>query len=525
MKIRSLALCLLAAAACRSSSSSNTPDAPNGNNPDAPNGGGTTIYDIQDPSNKVAVGAMVDVHDVVVTAIDAYGAKTGAFWIEEKAGGAYSGVEVFNAPAAQVAALKVGDVVTVTGAEKAEFALASDTSGRTTTELEPPKGGAISVTKTADGTVPDAAPVDALAIGMMAKQADQDAEWEKWEGVRIKVSSVAVISSAKPVPSKTPDPTFQSFDITGPLTVESSLAAFPTSGTPAVGPQFGDCLGSITGIGDYFFQWNLLPTATADVASGGSGCPAAETGSACTDTIDNDANGHADCLDYSCMLDQTQQATCIKGVTVHDVDTGAQPVGTGVKLATACVTAVDSSGKNLWVADAGQAAVDTGVYVFRGGNATAVTGIAQGTQVSVDLAVVSPYHGLMELAGIPGAASGTSPGVTNLNGQPCKVTALATTLATLADTTMTNHYAGSLVTLSNVKVTATTGTGAKTIYTLSDGTKTIEMGVQIFDPKPQVNVTCYATLTGIATWDTSPNPSVPMILPTLTGAVPGGTCP
>lgn len=527
MKLRSLAIVLLATAACRGSSSTNTPDAP-GNNPDGTvNPDDVSIYDIQDPSNKVAVGAMVNVRGVVVTAIDNFGAKVGNLWIEEPGGGAYSGVEVFKADPTQVAALAVGDLVDITGAEKAEFALATDTSGRTTTELEPPSGGAIVVTKTGTGTVPSPGAVDALMIGQMADKTAQDAEWEKWEGVLITVSNVGVISGTKQVGGSMPDPTFQSFNVTGPLTVESSLAAFPTTGAPAVGPQFGDCESGITGIGDYFFQWNLLPRATAEVATGGSGCPIAETGAtACGDNVDNDANGHADCGDYSCDL---SVASCVKGATVNDVDTGAAnaPAGGAVNVDGVFVVAVDSANKNLWVADSLAAAQDHGVYVFRGTGMTTTTlpaGTVAGAKVNVDLTAVSPFHGLMELGKIPGATT-ASPGITVVAPPAGQPTALATTLAALADTTMTSHFAGSLVTLSNVKVTATAGTGTKIIYTISDGTKTMEMGIQINDPKPVVNTTCYKTLTGIATWDTSPNPSVPMILPLVGGSLPGGTCP
>jgi hypothetical protein len=522
MKIRSLAIALLATAACRSSSSSNTPDAPNGGGPDAPNGGGTTIYDIQDPSNKVQVGAMVNVQNVVVTAIDAYGAKTGAFWIEEKGGGAYSGVEVFGADASQVAALKVGDVVSVTGAQKAEFALPADTSGRTTTELEPPKGGAITVMKTADGTVPDAAPVDALAIGMMKDKTAQDAEWEKWEGVRIKVTNVGVISSTKPIGGSTPDPTFQSFDVTGPLTVESSLAAFPTSGTPAKGPQFGDCLGSITGIGDYFFQWNLLPTATADIATGGSGCPVAETGAtACGDGIDNDANGHADCGDFSC---DTSVPSCVKDTTIAAINMGTIKPGDAVKLTGKYVVAIGTNG-TFWIADDLAAATYGGIEAYKVAPTTLPAGMMVGSQIDIDLTYVSPFNGLLEVAKVPGS----TPTITvqkPLAGVP---TAVATSISTLADATNGPPYVGSLVTITNAKVTmvTTTGTGSsmKTIYTLSDGTKTIEMGEDLFKSGATMNA-CYASITGVASLDTSPKPSLPLLLPRSAADLKlGGTCP
>ena len=73
----------------------------------------------------------VTLKGVVVTAIDNYGGKTGDFWVEEPDGGAFSGVHVFGAPLDQVAALAVGDVVDITGAQKDEFALIDgDTLGQ-----------------------------------------------------------------------------------------------------------------------------------------------------------------------------------------------------------------------------------------------------------------------------------------------------------------------------------------------------------------------------------------------------------
>jgi predicted extracellular nuclease len=514
MKTRSIALALLVASAC-GRSNSNTPDAPPGGGPDAPSSDDTSIYDIQDPSNKVAVGAMVNIRGVVITAIDTYGTKTGTFWIEEPAGGAYSGVLVYGAAANDVVNLQVGDLVDVTGGQKAEFALASDTSGRTTTEIEKPTGGAISVTKVGTGTVPPPMVVDALTIGQMATQPERDAEWEKWEGVLISVSNVGVISSTKTF-GATPGPDSDEFTVTGPLVVESTLAAFPgTTGTPP-GPQYGDCEMGITGIGDYFFDWLLEPRATTEITTGGTGCPVPETGvAACSDSIDNDANGHADCFDYTCMLDAAAGPMCTKAATVHDINTAATnaPVGTSVTLHNVCVVAVDATKQNIWVQDAGNAALDTGVYVFRGSKSTALT-VTAGSVVSVDTTVILPYHGLMELTGIPGATT-ASPNVVDA-GDNCTPVALSVPIATLADTTMTKHYAGSLVKVAATKltVTAVTGTGTAKRYTLSDGTTNIEVGTQIYDINVATpNTTCYSSMTAVATLDTSPNPSVPELQP------------
>jgi predicted extracellular nuclease len=515
MKARSIALALLVASACGRGGNGNTPDAPGGG-PDSPSSDDTSIYDIQDPSVplKVPDGAMVNIRGVVITAIDMYGSKTGTFWIEEPAGGAYSGVMVYGAAANDVVNLQVGDLVDVTGGQKKEFALAADTSGRTTTEIEKPTGGAIMVAKVGTGTVPPPMVVDALAIGRMATQAERDAEWEKWEGVLISVSNLGVISSTKTF-GATPGVDSEEFTVTGPLVVESTLAAFPgTTGTPP-GPQFGDCEMNITGIGDYFFDWLLEPRATSEITTGGTSCPAAETGiAACTDGVDNDANGHADCFDYSCMLDAAAGAMCTKAATVHDIDTSATnaAVGTSVTLANVCLVAIDAAKQNLWVQDAAGAAVDTGLYVFRGSKSAALA-LTVGTTVNISTSVILPYHGLMELTGIPGATT-ASPNVVDA-GDNCTPVALSVPIATLADTTMIKHYAGSLVKVSATKltVTAVTGTGTTKRYTLSDGTTNIEVGTQIYDINATAGATCFSAMTAVATVDTSPNPSVPELQP------------
>ena len=103
-------------------------------------------------------------------------------------------------------------------------------------------------------------------------------------------------------------------------------------------------------------------------------------------------------------------------------------------------------------------------------------------------------------------------------GAPGVPTAATTTLATLADATNGKPYIGSLVKITATKftVTAVTGTGTAKRYTLSDGTTNISMGGFIYDPNATTS-SCYSSITAIMTLDTSPNPSVPMILPTKVG--------
>jgi hypothetical protein len=516
MKIRTLALTLAAVAACRGSSSDH-PDASN-TNPDGVNGGDVTIYDVQNPDNRVAVGATVDLKGVVVTAIDNYGNKKGNFWVQEPGGGEYSGVLVFKADPTVVGSLAIGDLVDVTGGVKSEFALSGtggDTSGRTTTEIEPASGGAITVTKVGTGAAPAPIVVDALKIGQLGAGAAQDAEWEKYEGVLITVNNVAVIGSTKAIGGKTPDPTFNSFTITGGLLVESSLAAFPgTTGTP-VGPQFGDCMGSVTGVGDYFFNWIVEPRTTAEIAVGGTSCPPPESdATACGDGIDNDGNGHADCADFSCDL---AVASCVKTSSITNINNGTTAVGAAVNLSGVYVTALDTAKKNIWVADALAGATNGGILAYNLAGTAPPGNLQVGSQVSIGNVYVSSYHGLKELSKIPGGTPTFTVDMPKA-GDP---TALAATIANLTDATAGPTYVGALVTISNAKVTAVNGK----VYTISDGTHTMELAGYLYDPKPAMGA-CIKTITGAMTLDTTPNPSVPMLEPRTQADITaaGGAC-
>ncbi|MBS1124829.1 MAG: hypothetical protein H6Q90_7057, partial [Deltaproteobacteria bacterium] len=116
MRISILASLGLSLLACRGSGGSGD-DQPG---VDAPVGGSVTIQAVQ--NDTMPKGTAVELHGVVVTAIDAFGARTGDMWVEEVGGGAFSGVKMFGVPLDQLAALTVGDLVDVTNAEKDEFA-------------------------------------------------------------------------------------------------------------------------------------------------------------------------------------------------------------------------------------------------------------------------------------------------------------------------------------------------------------------------------------------------------------------
>lgn len=286
--------------------------------PDAPPGGAVTIMQIQ--ADAMPVGTAVEVRGVIVTAIDKYGERTGDFFVQDPAGGPFSGIKVFAAPVDQVAALTVGDVVDITNAEKDEFALTSDTSGRKVTELKGAAGGMMVVTKKSAGTVPAPAAVDAKALAAMTK-AEREAEWEKWEGVLVKVTNARQLADTRAFDSTDPGDDAYEFRITGIARVQSGLAAL--NGDAA----FGVCYDSITGVGDYFFNDLLLPRSAADLVTGGAGCnPMANN------------------------ITEAQTGTNVELAQLTDV----------------FVTAVSFNKKNYWVSTSLTAASNEGIYVFRG---------------------------------------------------------------------------------------------------------------------------------------------------------------
>jgi hypothetical protein len=419
-KLLLLSASFAAFAGCRGSDTNTTID---GNpNTDSPIGGSVKVSDVQNLA--MAPGTAVTLKGVVVTAIDKFGAKQGNIFVADPGGGAFSGVMVFGAPAAQVGLIKVGDIVTIEGAKKDEFVLMKngtpvDMTGRTTTELSPITGGQLTVTKTGTGTVPAPAMVDAAAIAMMDRTG-QDAEWEKWEGVLITVTNVTALSAPKVIGGTTPDPSFKSFNITGFAKAESGLADFP------VGLAAGDCLASITGMGDYFFDYLIQPRSGGEVVTGGSGCAPIQTS------------------------------------TVAMIQTGATAPGSNVKLTDVFVTA--NGGRGIWVADALAGAVNNGVYLFTGADPAFPIGTKVnvfGTTTEFD---VSPPVGdkLTEIKGPSltlSAAAGAAP------------TPLATTAAIAGDIGVAGEpLEGVLVSIPTLKVTAVNGTGATAKITMVDKT-------------------------------------------------------
>jgi len=441
--LASLGLSLLA---CRGGGGGGGDDV---NPPDMPPPGGQVhIQDVQNDS--MPKGTAVSLKGVVVTAIDAFGARTGDLWIEEAGGGEFSGVKVFGAPLDQVAQLAPGDIVDVTNAEKDEFALSSDTSGRTTTELKGAAGGMISITKTGTGTVPTAVTVDALAIDTLADQAAKDAEWEKWEGVLINVTNARQLTDTAPFSGGAQDQ-FK-FSATGQLDVESVLADL---GTDAVK---GVCFQTLSGIGDYFFQHLLLPRATGDLAPGGTGCAAEPNPTIAT-------------------ISEVQAGTVTGVVELDDV----------------FVTGISFNKRSFYASTSLTAAPNEGVFVF--GSVALAADVVVGAKVKIT-GTVQEFNddtmggSLTEIIGPSVVVTAGTPGTV--------VAATGKTAAQLLDASTAPTFESVLVTLSDVKITAIGNAANGFVASGAQGAQAFGMGTDVLR-FVATDVDCYTTITGFWT--------------------------
>lgn len=473
---------VLFAAACRDSGGSTSK--PDGNVPTGP----VTIFDIQTPG-ELPTGTVVDLEGVVVTAIDTYGARTGNIWVQEPDGGAYSGVLIFGVSLDQVTQLTVGDIVNVSGAEVTEFALMEDMSGRKTTELVPPQGGVITVTKVSSGTALAPASVDALAIAALP-QAERDAEWEKWEGVLIRLSGVTQTSPVSPISG---DDMFREFRVNGGLRVDESLAMFPE------GLTSDTCLASVTGIGDYFFNYKVLPRSTSELEVGGA-CPLENSAVLCGDDLDNDLDGFMDCEDVGCQLDPANG--CQTATTIAQIQSGA--VTGPVSVNNVVVTALSFDKKHLWIADAATSALGQGVYVFRGAAATALPAeFVPGAVVNVSGTVAERNNDA--IGDTVTQLAGASVSVTYVGPGPVP-TPLASNsaLSTMVDPVAGEPYEGVLVSLQNVTIDTAADPNAFYVGRMSANGVTFLFDDDILRVTDAA-ATCFASVVGIWTYQVFDN--------------------
>jgi hypothetical protein len=419
------------------------------------------IQDIQ--NDAMPTETPVAMKGVVVVAIDGYG-FTGDLYVAEPEGGPFSGIKIFSPPVDQISALKPGDLVDVTGVIKREACLAANPcgsvtfmEGETPTQLVAAATGSINIKKVGTGTVPTPALVDAKAIAELSSE-ERTAEWEKWEGVLVKIVNARQLNDVKPFGSN-PGPDQTEFRITGVARVQSKLVELP--GTAVV----GTCYESITGIGDWFFNYYFMPRTADDLVAGG-----------------NDCNPMVD------SIKALQEAS-----TEPEL----------VKLTDVYVSAVAYNKKNLWVSSSMAAGPDTGVYVFRG---TGMSTTALPTDV-VAGAKVTIYGSGAEFDGQNGGdtlTQVTSPSI-NVMAPPSGQVAAVTgkTVSELLVPSTGEAYEGVLVTLTNVKVTTVGTMGNNFISDLAQypGNVAFKADNDIYQVVAGDANKCFASITGIWTYN------------------------
>jgi predicted extracellular nuclease len=468
--------------------------------------GGMTIQEIQTPPGP-GIGSPVELHGVVVTAVDRYGGRQGNFYVQEPTGGPYSGVLVFTANTSAVDNLEPGDVVSLTNAVVDEFAY-MDPSGRTVTELGDPTGGMMTITETGTAEIPAPQTVDPRML------ASSDDEAEKWEGVLIRLENVAVTQSPQGVSST--DDTLKEMSVSGPFRVGSSLAELADS------IALNDCYASITGIGDYFYNYKVLHRSAADLVTG-SGCPAQEEGAtACGNGTDDDADGFSDCADFSC---QATVPSCTMAAEITAIQTGTVPVNTRVRLENVIVTAINDSDddKVIWVQD-GAGAPNNGIAVFFG-----TTAIPAGLLLGDDVTLEGSVREFYMRTEVDIARDGSNNAVITKNATGTPVTPLDVTLATLATPSSAEPYEGVLVKVTNVSVVSANPDTPSDYNEWTVGTPSLPLriGNDMLGTRPVgvVDGACYSTIAGVFDYNFSNYKIEPRSVTTPADVVLGAGCP
>ncbi len=460
-----------------------------------------TIYQVQ--IGTIGNGEAVTLRGDVVVAIDNYGDSRGSIWIAEPDehatfGRAFGGVQVFTTDIGQVIGLAVGDLVDVEGGSVDEFALncdepdvdCSDTL-QTLTEIS----GTLTIIRVGEGTVPD--PVVVLPQDLAA----DPNEAEKWESVLIKFDNVAVTSGLRDVGS---DTTLKEMRVTGPFRVQSALAGLGDVARD-------DCYTSITGLGNYFFDYKMLPRSANDIvkAADTSSCLYETQAADCDDGLDNDFDGFADCVDFSCQ--DANPALCTEDGTVVEIQDGTFGENLRVALTGVVVTAVSDDTIDLWVQDAGSSADYNGVHVYRGDGASVLT-VAVGDVVDVT-GNVNEFYDETQLVVDPALSDVT------VTGTGAVTVRTGLTPSMLSDDVAAEPYEGMLVEIANAPVVLMNdGFGN---FTVGITGETLNIDNFIFDFTLPAKGVCYATITGVAGYAFSERKLYPRDANDL---VTGGTC-
>jgi hypothetical protein len=268
----------------------------------------------------------------------------------------------------------------------------------------------------------------------------------------------------------------------------------------------GTCLASITGLGDYFFDYHLLPRGEADIVTGGTMCPPPEMDVAqCTDMVDNDHNGFTDCQDFSCQ--GVMGVDCAQDTSIVMIQNGTVLSGTLVNLKDVVVTAkakyrFDGDPmmivqERVWVQDATTGAPYSGILVFRpvilGGKD--IDTLAVGDVVDVT-GRVDEFNGLTELTG-----NVSNPATITFKSAGSVPTPLVVPLGTLADPAMAEQYEGVLVEVDNASVTSLSLGGGD--WSIASGGMTLRVGNRLRSPTGLNVNDCLTSVVGPFDYDGS----------------------
>jgi predicted extracellular nuclease len=201
----------------------------------------TSIYAIQ--MGSFPINTVVKVENVVATSSFTWSSGSSAtFFVQEPAGGPFSGIQVFVADKAGLT-IAPGDQLTIVGNYDEFFDMSQ-------LELE----GAAGVTKT--GTV---APLEPEVIADPTTIATGGSAAEDYEGVLVRVENVTVVDENPDAPMN-----FNEFAVTGNLRVDDLFFSMAQWTKPTLGTAFS----SITGPLVYSFSnFKLAPRNPADLAN------------------------------------------------------------------------------------------------------------------------------------------------------------------------------------------------------------------------------------------------------------------
>lgn len=197
-----------------------------------------TIRELQDPvaSRHPALETVVRLSNVVVTAVYSSGQNLGSFWVQEPAGGPYSGIFVYvETPLVGLWPVAPGDRLTLVGRYTEYFDLSEVVLQAVESQVA---GGEL---------LPEArSPLDVADDGALA---------EAYEGVLVIVSGLQVISENPDAPMD-----FGEFQVSGGLRIDDALYRVEPRPLP------GTTIDYVAGVLNYAFEhFKLVPRSPSDV--------------------------------------------------------------------------------------------------------------------------------------------------------------------------------------------------------------------------------------------------------------------